>query len=438
MLFAGICAAAVSAAEPAVTDLTVPEVRRRALEANRQYLSAREEVTKARADIVQARAGAFPDIRLNSYYNRNFSIAPLFFLDNGEVRELQFGFKNNFGASISLRQPIWEGGKVYTAYKIAKQYHHYAQAGERHAADATIFQAELLFYQAVLDRSRLAVVKQSLATAEQNLKTVSDLYSQGMVSKFELLRAQVERSSILPDILALESEVQLSEKRLKSYLGMDLDAPVDLIEPEDDTALAGLPPLRMLIDTALASRQEMVQAELMVEMTKRAVRVARAGYFPSLAAVSQYDWQAQADEFALDQNTGTSFTAGLTLSFPIFDGGVTRSAVGRRKAEHRQSVFNEEALKDQIRIEVEKAYDELMQAKKTLEIQAETIAQADEGLRIAQLRYEAGEGTLLEVLSAQTALAAARTSEAQARFALRSSLAGLKLASTIDVSGDKR
>jgi len=428
-------AASVTAATPEV-ELSVEEVRRRVLESNRQYLAAGEEVAKARADVVQARAGAFPEINLNGYYNRNFSIAPLFFEADGEVQELKFGFKNNFGASISLRQPLWEGGKVYTAYKIAKQYHQYADAGREQAAAATVYQGELLFYQAILDKSRLSVLEQTLKRAEYSLEVVTKLYSQGMVSKFELLRAQVERSNILPQILAVESEVRLSEKRLKSYLDIELDAPVVLIEPDDDATIDAMPPMRLLVDTALSTRWEMVQAELLVEMTDGAIRVARAGYFPSLAAVSRYDWQAQADEFTLDKNTGSSFTAGLTLSFPIFDGGVTRSQVGRMKAEHRQSLFNQQELEDRIQIEVEQAYDELLQARKTLEIHTETIAQADEGLRIAQLRYEAGEGTLLEVLSAQTALAGARTSQAEARFALRRSLAGLKLASTIDITGE--
>ena len=71
-----------------------------------------------------------------------------------------------------------------------------------------------------------------------------------------------------------------------------------------------------------------------------------------------------------------------------------------------------------------------------LEIHNETIEQAEEGLRIANLRYEIGEGTLLEVLSAQTVLTNIRTSLAEAKFAFRSSLAALKLATNIDTIGD--
>ena len=70
-------------------------------------------------------------------------------------------------------------------------------------------------------------------------------------------------------------------------------------------------------------------------------------------------------------------------------------------------------------LEVEEAYDLIVQARKALEVVGETIAQAEEGLNIANLRYESGIGTQLEVLSAQTALTDARRAEAEALFFFR-------------------
>ncbi len=417
-------------------ELTVQEVRQRVLQSNRGVQAAKEEVSKARADITTARAGAFPEINLSSFYRRDFSIAPVFFETEGKIQQLKFGFKNNFGASVSLRQPLWEGGKVFTAYKIAKQYHRYAEVGADQVGAAAIHDGEVLLYMAILDEARLTVLKQALTTAEKNLEVVEAHHSQGMVSRFELLRAGVEKSNILPKILGAESEVRLSKKRLQAFLDIDLNQPVVLIEPDDDTVLANLPTLQFFTDTALASRQELQQIDLMVNMTHLAVKVARVEYYPSLAAVSNYSWQSQSDEFTLGKNSATSFTAGVTLSYPIFDGGATRGAVGKMKAEHRQSLINQQELVDQIQLEVEQAYDRLVQSRKMLEIYHETIVQAEEGLRIADLRYEAGEGTLLEVLSAQTVLTDVRTSLAEARFAFRRSLATLKLVSNIDKIGD--
>jgi outer membrane protein TolC len=424
----------ISAESP--LELSVSEVRQRVLQSNRGVQVAKEEVTKAQSEIVTARAGAFPEINLSSFYRRDFSIAPVFFEADGETQQLKFGFKNNFGASISLRQPLWEGGKVFTAYKIAKQYHRYAQVGSDQVGAVAVYNGELLMYKAILDDARLAVLEQALSTAEKNLEVVEAHHSQGMVSRFELMRARVERSNILPKILGAESEVRLSKKRLLTFLGINLDQSVMLVEPVDDTTLENMGTLEFFTDSALVSRRELEQVDLLVDMTRSAVKVARSGYFPSLAAVSNYSWQSQSDEFTLSKNEASSFTAGLTLSLPIFDGGITRGAVSKMKAEHRQSLINQQQLIDQIRLEVEQAYDQLLQTKKMLEIHHETIEQAEEGLRIADLRYEAGEGTLLEILSAQTVLTDVRTSLAEAKFAFRCSLAALKLASNIDKIGN--
>lgn len=417
-------------------ELSVEEVRRRALQFNRGVLVAREDVNKAKAEIVTARAGAFPEINLSSFYRRDFLIAPLYFEADGEIQELTFGFKNTFGASISLRQPLWEGGKVFTAYKIAKQYHRYSQVGADQVGAVAVYNGELLLYQAILDKARLTVLNQALRTTEKNLEVVEAHHSKGMVSRYELLRAGVERSNLLPKILGAESEVRMSKKRLQAFLDIDLNQPVVLIEPVDDTTLKNIPDLEFFTDTALASRRELQQIDLMVDMTRLAVKVAKSEHYPSLAAVSNYSWQSQADEFTLGKNEATSFTAGVTLTFPIFDGGVTRGSVDKMKAEHRQSQIRQQELTDQVQLEVEQAYDRLLQTRKMLEIHGETIAQAEEGLRIADLRYEAGEGTLLEVLSAQTVLTDVRTSLAEATFAFRYSQATLKLVCNIDKIGD--
>jgi outer membrane protein len=88
-------------------------------------------------------------------------------------------------------------------------------------------------------------------------------------------------------------------------------------------------------------------------------------------------------------------------------------------------------VRDDITLEVESAYDGLILAKKALDIQAETIAQAEEGLKIANVRYQSGIGTQLEVLSAQTALTQSRTAQAEALFSFRVARSALKKATTL-------
>lgn len=412
--------------------LTVADARHRALEFNRGYLVAKEEVTKAQSDITKARAGALPSLSAGGSYSRNFIIPSFFAKMDNEVREIETSFSNNFTASISLRQPLWQGGKVFTALSIAKLYKEYSEKQAEATKAVVVQNAEVLFYTAILEKSRLEVLEKAFEATSHNAEIIEKLYSQGLVSEFEVLRARVEKANIQPAILNAESEVRLSEKRLKSFLGIDLNESIGLVEEVGDTSLIDLPPLGALVDTALARRPEMQQADLLTEISHKAIRVAKGGYYPSLDAISSYSWQSVSDDFTLSGHTAESWTAGITLSIPIFTGGYTRGEVKQRRSEYRQASLAARQLRDDIKLEVEQVYDQLKQAKKALDIQKETISQAEEGLRIANLRYQTGVGTLLEVLSAQAALTEARNSKAQAMFFFRTAISWLKKATTID------
>jgi len=416
--------------------LTVEDVQRLAVEFNRTYLQAQEDVTIARAEITRAFADVLPDLSLQGSYNRSFRIPSVFFevsdmAGNSETVEFKTGFKNAFDVGVSLRQPIWHGGKTFAAYAISKLYRDYSEAIAQQVEDEVVLAATELFNAAILAEARLAVQQQALESNSANLEVAEKKYDQGMVSEFEVLRARVEKQNILPEILAAESQVRLTRKRLKSFIGLDLEAPVTLIESQSDTSLAGLPSLQQCIDSALARRPEVVQAEKLTRITDKAIRVAQGDYWPELDAVAGYNWNAVSDDFTLSENNSTSWTAGLTLSFNIFDGGARKGDVNTRKAERRQAELALKQTIDDVTLEVEEAYDLMLQAKQALDIQGATIASAEEGLKIAQVRYESGVGTQLEVLSAQTALTRAREILAQAIYAFRQSRAGLERATTL-------
>lgn len=418
----------------AATTLTLEDVRRIALEFNRSYLSAEEEVIKAQTDIAIARAGALPDIAAHGSYSRNLKL-PSFFLnpEGAETIEFKAGFKNDFGASVSLTQSIWKGGKVFSALKIAKLYRQYALQVKEQVRSEVIYNAEALFYQAILEQSNLQVLQKAFEANSLNLDVVEKSYSQGMVSEFEVLRARVEKSNLLPELLAGESQLRLSQKRLKSFLGLDLGEEIVLVEEDDDTTLVNLPSMPSMTEKALENRPEVQQAEYLRQIARKAVGVAKGDHFPSLEAVSTYGWTAQSDAFTLSENTVESWSAGLNLTVPLFKGGATRGQVRQAQSDFRKSVLNLSETRDAVVLEVEQSYDQILQAKKTLEVQGATIAQAEEGLKIANLRYESGVGTLLEVLSAQSALTQARNSLALAKFMFRQARAQLKKATTLDV-----
>ncbi|MCB2229324.1 TolC family protein [bacterium] len=431
------CLTALPSMLAAQTTLTAEEVRRRALEFNRHYLSAQEDVKIAQSEVIRARADAFPQLNFTGTYNRSFRVPSVFFVVNGETTELQTGFKNAYGAQVALSQTLWQGGKVFTAIDIARRYKRYAEATAEQVRAEIVYQADLLFYGAILAESQLDVLSEALASNTANLEVTKQKFDQGLVSEYEVLRATVEKQNLLPQILSAQSNLRLARKQLKSFIGVDLTEPVELVDPETDTSLTGLPELQMLTDTAQVARPEIEQASELVGISSRGIKIAQAEYWPALEAVAAWDWQSASDDFTLSKNNSNSWTAGLRLSFPIFDGFRRSGDVRERKAQFAQARLSLKQTKDDIALEVEDAYDRLRQAKQAVDIQGATIAAAKEGLKIAKLRYESGVGTQLEVLSAQTALTEARRLQAEAIYSFRAARAGLKKATTIGIGTEQ-
>ena len=436
----GLVLALLPGLAPAQTKLTVADVRQRAFENNRSYLSAQEDVRIARTDISRAFADVLPNLSVSSSYNRTFKIPTIYFTQQmdsvSQTIALQTGFKNSFDVGLMLEQPLWHGGKTIAAYKIAQLYRDYTVAISGQVEAEVVLAAEQLFNAAILARTSLTVWQRALESNTANLEVVEKKFSQGMVSEYEVLRARVEKQNIQPEILNAESEVRLSEKRLKSFIGLDLNAPIELVESKTDTGLTNLPSLQECTEAALANRPEMIQAEKLTRITNKAISVAKGDYWPELNAIARYDWSAASDDFSLKQNNSKSWTAGLVLQFNIFDGGKRRADLTMRRAERRQADLQLEQATDDVTLEVEEAYDRVLQAKKSLDIQGATIASAEEGLKIARVRYDSGVGTQLEILSAQTALTEARQKQAQALFAFRQARAGLKKATTKDFDSE--
>lgn len=434
----GLLLIALLASPLAARTLTIEQARAMAIEFNRTYLAAQEEVVKADAEVTRARSEAFPTIMLNGTYNRSFKIPSFFFQvanDQGvlETAEFRTGFSNSFGANLSVVQSIWSGGKVFTALSIAKDYRKYSRAVESQVANAVTYEADVRYYGVSLHHAKLEVVRKSHQAFSHNLEMMQKQFAQGQVSEYDVLRARVEKSNLEPQLLKAESDLRLARKRLNSFLGLELDEPIELVEAPVETSLTSLPALPQLVSVALQNRPEMQQSEFNAEIMRKAIRIARSDYYPSLSAIAVYDWQAQADALTLRSNNSISWTAGLKLSIPIFRGGQTRGAVTKAVAEHNQANLAVAQNRDNIRLEVEEARDRLLQAGEALRVQATTIAQAEEGLRIANLRYETGIGTLLEVLSSQAALTKARELLAEATYTFRTAKAGLKMATTIDL-----
>jgi len=168
-----------------------------------------------------------------------------------------------------------------------------------------------------------------------------------------------------------------------------------------------------------------LQQEYVTKGYDRAIGIAKADSRPQLFASSNFQFQKQRDEFnPAKGDWSKSWSASLILSFPIFDGFTNSGRVRQARVDFEQSKYLQQQIEENVALAVRSAYASWQESVASLKTQEKTIEQAAEGLRIANLRYQSGVGTQLEVLSAQTASTQAKVNYINAVYDFELAVAG--------------
>jgi outer membrane protein TolC len=167
---------------------------------------------------------------------------------------------------------------------------------------------------------------------------------------------------------------------------------------------------------ALLQRPEVKQADLQVAMQKETIRATAAALYPSLSAVGTWEG-GNASRFSFG-GTGweQGWYVGAMVSFPLFEGMRTKGRLVQERAKLRQFDFQKQDLLQTVELEVEQSILSLEDATEFVESQKENVRQAEEGLRLADVRYANDMATELDVLDARLALTQARNNYAQAVY----------------------
>ncbi|MFO7568297.1 MAG: TolC family protein [Smithellaceae bacterium] len=413
----GLCLWGAFPARAAET-LTLDQALMTALEKNPGLRIALQSRDQARYNLHAAWSRALPALSAGGNYQRTWDrpeivmpLPPEIFGPNAEIRT-QSGADHTMSGMLILEQPLYAGGAIWAGIGIARdslQIAEYSLAATSQQTLETVYSA---FYGVLLAQSLLAVSETAVQNAQINLDQVENRYEAGAASRFELLRAQVQLSTIRPGLMEGRNRYNLALERLKDLLGMDKRQSVKVegaFEPRTRTLVAA--DLEGLIGQAYDHRPEYRIQGLQKEISEKRIRMVRAEFLPTLALSSAVQWQALRDDlhFAHDNFERSSY-AGVTLRIPLFNGFGSKARYSEARAELQKSEIQEANLKNLIATEIRSVHDELAQSAEILESQGQVMEQAREGLRLANLLYAEGAATLLEVIDAQLALTQASTS----------------------------
>ena len=392
--------------------LSLAEALNTALLRNAAILKAQNDLEASHGLVVQTRAVALPQVAASGQYKYTDPSAIEGFFGSTQPNE-------NWNAGIQLVQSIYEGGKLVAAIRAADATKQQALAQYQTSIADTLLAVRLAYYDTLLAAQQITVHEASVVLLQKELEDQQHRLDAGTVPKFNVLRAEVAVANERPNLIRARNQYRIAKNNLANLLGYNL--PRDIWEniPLNLTDTLEAAPYEVnlpdAIQQALARRTELTALRKQVELQQLNLVNARSGYKPTVQLFAGYNWyNAQfTPPVELDHDIH-GWNAGAQMNWAIFDGLLTHGKVVQAKALYERSKTDLTDEGRQIELQVRVAYSDFIEAKEVLDSQAKVQEQADEALREAKARTDAGTGTQLDVLDAETSLTQARTTQIQA------------------------
>jgi outer membrane protein TolC len=307
-------------------------------------------------------------------------------------------------AQVSLSQLLFDFGKTFAATDAARKLASVALENvelQRQLISLAIKEA----YTNINFAQRLiAVAQQSFDRAQLNVRSARGFFDVGTRPKSDVVRAEVDVANARVEIIRARNAERLARVALNTAMGIDIDTATQV---QDNLIYEPIQFDRLQQRAeALRQRPENRQAKLQVEVAEAQERLAYRNFFPNVSGVTSFGGQTS--------DLHQSWSVGLNFSWTIFDGG---NLVGR----YQESKANLEASRARLKSSeldiiqnVEQAEISAEEGQERIQAAQAAVASAEENFRLAQGRFDAGVGTILELTDAQLALTQSQNTETQA------------------------
>ena len=385
-----------------------------ALQQNGTILKAKSDLEGNAGLVMQTRAIVYPKATIAGQYQRIAESS----IDSPTGATFLFGTDQSWATEIRLVQSLYEGGRMASALRSARLTNELALLEYQTVVADTLLAVRTNYYDILLARQQIGVREASVKLLQQELDDQKRRFEAGTVPRFNVLRAEVAVANARPQLSRARNAFRISKNNLINLMGYNLspevleDIPLQLTDKLDTEPYPiDLP---TAIRQAFANRTELASLRKGEALAKEGIINARAGYLPSLQAFGGYGVRSSAFENDLTAERHGWFV-GAQVGWDIFDGMLTRGRVTSAKAAHERSMTELDDRSRNIELEVRTAYSQFLEAREVLESQQKVQEEAEESLRLANARADAGTATQLDVLDAETSLTEARTNQSLAQ-----------------------
>jgi outer membrane protein len=439
-----------------VPTFTLDQAILTALQQNPTLLNAEQEIKRTKGVIIQVRAQALPQVNANAEFewiDPNLTGARIFgnntstgttpgsstgaaaavgsprsqVADPSPTPAITASSASDVSYNISvLGSQLIFNGTTFNQIRGTFFQRDSAYFAFRNVLDQLIATVKTQFYQIVVNRELVKVNEQSVHLLESQLKDQQNRFEAGTVPRFNVLQAEVALYNQLPLLITAQNNLRISKLTLAKTLGLYFQPRRGENPPLE--VLGEMPYMPRPINLADAiemgkeRRPFLKQARANVLNQLQQVRAAAGQWLPNITTTGGGEWVSSPVNSSW-HDISKGWLALVQGSLPIWDSGAIAGQVIQQRALFSETKITYDDDVRQVELEIQQAYSNLQQNEELVKSQEKNVELADEALRLAKARLDAGAGVQLDVLNAQVALLTAQSTRLQALFGYNSSLA---------------
>lgn len=303
-------------------------------------------------------------------------------------------------SNLILKQPIVDGGKISASIEAAR-LNIKAQEATLSKTERTIEERVKKGYYTLTTLQDLLLIKQgALHQLQQHAERIHILFKKGMVPKVEVLKVELAIAQAQQDLFEHKSDIEYNRAAFNQVLGRGLTDPFELAPLADYVPISFN--LEEWLKIGMDNRPELAEIENVIRESELQIKIAKSDLFPQVSVIGRYERQK---DIYIDTERWLS---AISATMDIWSWGETRTKIRQAREKVAESNFNRQAIKNQIELELRKAYFSLVSGQQKLELAKKVIGFAEEYYRIQDLRFKNGRATNTELLEAQFNLTKAK------------------------------
>jgi outer membrane protein len=357
------------------------------------------KISEATAAIQEAKERLLPDVSVSGTYmylptTPNIHMASdtsLKGFGGTKISQVVYG-------SLNASLPLYTGGKLKYGIESAKYLQEAAKLDAADNKEAVIINTINAYSNLYKSLKAVTLVKENLEQSNQRVKDFTNLEQNGLMARNDLLKVKLQYSNIELTLLDAQSNYKIASVNMALMLGL----PEQTLLVADSASLQQPGEVKSIDayeQLALQSRNDISALALRKKSAELGIKSAKADYYPNIALTTGYI-AADIPKFLTVTN---AITVGLGVKYSLSSLWKTKSKIEQADARIQQIAASQDMLNDNIRLQINQAYQAYVLSRKKIEVYQQAVEQAAENYRITKNKYDNALATTTDLLDADVA-----------------------------------